>query len=128
MAAAKVDMTLLPPILECPTETPSNNNVADTGPLMNAASNASSSNQSSASTVMSKSKTKFQPSGTKNGRNLCALRWLKQVDANGDKDDFRAYYDKTLTKTQREAYDVEAKQLVATNGWTKAAIKCGTLY
>jgi len=30
------------------------------------------------------------------------LRWLKQVNANGQKEDFRAYYDQVLTPTQRE--------------------------
>jgi len=57
------------------------------------------------------------------------LRWLKQVNANGQKEDFRAYYDKALTPAQREvcriysyrqvtneiksqAYDKEAKELV----------------
>lgn len=56
------------------------------------------------------------------------LRWLKQVDANGQKDDFREYYDKILTRARREAYDKEAKQLVETNNWTKTIIERGTLH
>jgi len=57
------------------------------------------------------------------------LRWLKQVNANGQKEDFCAYYDQVLTPTQREvciicfffpsthkaiqSYNKEAKQLVS---------------
>ncbi|KIK21610.1 hypothetical protein PISMIDRAFT_12229 [Pisolithus microcarpus 441] len=54
--------------------------------------------------------------------------WLKQVDTNGQKDDFRKYYDKTLTHAQRKAYDKEAKQLIETNSWTKAVIEQGILH
>ncbi|KAI5993976.1 hypothetical protein EDD15DRAFT_2367088 [Pisolithus albus] len=92
------------------------------------ASVASSVDESKAGTQLTKAKAKLRPSGTKNGRNLCMLRWLKQVDANGQKDDFRNYYDKTLTHAQREAYDTEAKQLVETNNWTKAIIERGALH
>ncbi|KAI6018269.1 hypothetical protein BKA83DRAFT_4496653 [Pisolithus microcarpus] len=95
---------------------------------MNTSSDASGGGKSSASTLPAKSKVKLQPSGTKNGWNLCMLRWLKQVDANGQKDDFREYYDKMLTQAQHEAYDKEAKQLVKTNDWTKTIIERGTLH
>ncbi|KAI6040958.1 hypothetical protein EDC04DRAFT_2602012 [Pisolithus marmoratus] len=73
-------------------------------------------------------KSKFRPSGTKNGQNLCIMQWLKQVNANGQKEEFHAYYDKTLTVTQQEDYDNEAKQLVKDNGWVKAIIENGKLY
>ncbi|KAI5990767.1 hypothetical protein EDD15DRAFT_2369542 [Pisolithus albus] len=73
-------------------------------------------------------RTKFRPSGTKNGQNLCILRWLKQVNTNGQKEEFRVYYEKTLTATQREDYDNEAKQLVKDNGWVKAVIENGKVY
>ncbi|KAI6016304.1 hypothetical protein BKA83DRAFT_4497931 [Pisolithus microcarpus] len=73
-------------------------------------------------------RTKFRPSGTKNGRNLCILRWLKQVNANSQKEEFCVYYEKTLTATQQEDYDNEAKQLVKDNGWVKAIIKNSKLY
>ncbi|KAI6009039.1 hypothetical protein EDC04DRAFT_2906804 [Pisolithus marmoratus] len=73
-------------------------------------------------------KSKFRPLGTKNGQNLCIMRWLKQVNANGQKEEFCAYYDKTLTVTQQEDYDNEAKQLVKDNGWVKAVIENGKLY
>ncbi|KAI5988733.1 hypothetical protein EDD15DRAFT_2198823 [Pisolithus albus] len=78
-------------------------------------------------------RTKFRPSGTKNGRNLCILWWLKQVNANGQKEEFHVYYEKTLTATQREDYNNEAKQLISDiqvkdNGWVKAVIENGKVY
>lgn len=75
----------------------------------------------------SKTRTKFRPSGTKNGRNLCIIGWLKHIDKEGTKDEFRVYYNK-LTKAQREAYDEEAKDLVEKNSWVKATIEKGTLH
>ncbi|KIM54112.1 hypothetical protein SCLCIDRAFT_31361 [Scleroderma citrinum Foug A] len=60
--------------------------------------------------------------------NLCMLRWLKQVNANRQKDEFRAYYNKVLIPAQREAYNKEAKELVDTNGWSKVVIETGKLY
>ncbi|KAI5991185.1 hypothetical protein EDD15DRAFT_2369104 [Pisolithus albus] len=85
----------------------------------------------------SKTRTKFRPSGTKNGR------WLKHIDKEGTKDEFQVYYNK-LTKAQREAsqiyvilpsahtrlqaYDEEAKDLVEKNSWVKATIEKGTLH
>ncbi|KAI6037936.1 hypothetical protein EDC04DRAFT_2604362 [Pisolithus marmoratus] len=109
-AAAKVKITPLPPVPEPPVK-------SDPMPFC----------VSEGETPMDK-KSKFRPSGTKNGRNLCIMRWLKQVNANGQKEEFRTYYDKTLTVTQREDYDNEAKQLVKDNGWVKAVIENGKLY
>ncbi|KAG1881012.1 uncharacterized protein F5891DRAFT_1204281 [Suillus fuscotomentosus] len=45
------------------------------------------------------SKAKMRPGNTKNGRNLCALRWLKQTKRSGTTDEFNAYYG-TLTSDQ----------------------------
>lgn len=128
LAAAKVNATPVPPVLECSIKTPPNHNITEARPSTNTPSDASGGGESSASTLPTKSKAKLRPSGTKNGRNLCMLRWLKQVDANGQKDDFREYYDKILTRARREAYDKEAKQLVETNNWTKTIIERGTLH
>ncbi|KIO07301.1 hypothetical protein M404DRAFT_23791 [Pisolithus tinctorius Marx 270] len=74
------------------------------------------------------SKKKFQPSGTKNRCNLCILRWLKHVNPNSKKEQFCFYYDKTLTATQHEEYNKEAKQLVQDNAWVKAVIENGNLH
>ncbi|KAI5981842.1 hypothetical protein EDD15DRAFT_2203594 [Pisolithus albus] len=71
----------------------------------------------------SKARTKLRPSSNKNGR------WLKQVKPDGDKDEYRNYYDRTLHQQQREAYDKEAKELVEKNCWVvKAVIENGNLY
>ena len=51
------------------------------------------------------------------------LRWLRQVNANGQKDDFHAYYDQVLyhlflfasTYKTIQSYNNEAKQLVSHN-------------
>ncbi|KAG1744283.1 hypothetical protein EDB19DRAFT_2037989 [Suillus lakei] len=63
-------------------------------------------------------KAKMRPSQTKNGRNLCALRWLKQTKLNGTTDKFNAYYN-SLTSTQRTEYDQDTANLVASNTWNK---------
>ncbi|KAJ8581990.1 hypothetical protein M405DRAFT_938003 [Rhizopogon salebrosus TDB-379] len=53
---------------------------------------------------------KMRPSATTNGRNLCALYWLKN-------DEFRIYYG-ALTPDQHKQYEDEATQLVANNSWS----------
>ncbi|KAG1832617.1 hypothetical protein DFJ58DRAFT_847955 [Suillus subalutaceus] len=65
-----------------------------------------------------KAKGKMRPSQTKNGRNLCAHRWLKQIKTNGTTDEFGVYY-MGLAENQRTAYDKEAAELVATDKWDK---------
>ncbi|KIO06842.1 hypothetical protein M404DRAFT_24516 [Pisolithus tinctorius Marx 270] len=107
-AAAKVKTSPVPPIPDSPVERES------VPPCVSQAEDAS--------------KKKFRPSGTKNGRNLCILRWLKRVNPNSKKEEFRFYYDKTLTATQCEEYDKEAKQLVQDNTWVKAVIENGNLH
>lgn len=69
---------------------------------------------------------KMRPSPTKNGRNLCALRWLKQLKVVGTTEEFCAYYG-NLTPEQRKGYEEEAAALVATDTWTKAVSE-GRLY
>lgn len=116
-AAARVKITALPP----PPKDESK--VAGTSEL--AAETESKGRPEAGSS--SKNRTKFRPSGTKNGRNLCIIRWLKHVNKEGTKDEFRMYYDK-LSKTQHEAYNKEAKDLVEKNTWVKATIENGILH
>ncbi|KAI6018653.1 hypothetical protein BKA83DRAFT_4496145 [Pisolithus microcarpus] len=52
---------------------------------------------------------------------------VKIMNMNGQKEDFCAYYE-TLTATQCEDYDNEAKQLVKDNGQVKAIIENGKLH
>ncbi|KAI6032247.1 hypothetical protein BKA83DRAFT_18869 [Pisolithus microcarpus] len=63
-------------------------------------------------------KAKMRPGAAKNARNLCALRWLKQVSTNGTTEDFRMYWD-SLTAQQREDYRLEAEGLEAEGKWVK---------
>lgn len=68
--------------------------------------------------VDAKKVSKMRPGAAKNARNLCALRWLKQVSKNGTTEEFRVYWD-ALTATQREDYRIEAEQLEKEGLWTK---------
>ncbi|KAI5991951.1 hypothetical protein EDD15DRAFT_2368719 [Pisolithus albus] len=75
-------------------------------------------------------KIKMRPGAAKNARNLCAHRWLKQVNTNGTTEDFRTYWD-SLTPRQREDYRVEAERLEGEGKWTKPsdAVVCnGTMH
>ncbi|KAG2738140.1 hypothetical protein P692DRAFT_201874207 [Suillus brevipes Sb2] len=45
---------------------------------------------------------KFRPSATKNGRNLCAHRWLKVLAPNGTSGDFKTYWN-ALSKDSQQA-------------------------
>ncbi|KIK43072.1 hypothetical protein CY34DRAFT_804242 [Suillus luteus UH-Slu-Lm8-n1] len=56
----------------------------------------------------------FRPAAIKNGRNLCAHRWLKQLMPNGSSQDFKVYRD-SLEKTHQASYDIKASNLVSTN-------------
>lgn len=73
-----------------------------------------------------KAKGKMRPSQTRNGRNLCAHRWLKQIKTNGTTDEFGVYY-MSLAENQRTAYDNEVTDLVAANKWDKT-IGQGRMY
>ncbi|KAG1726379.1 hypothetical protein EDB19DRAFT_1914633 [Suillus lakei] len=57
-----------------------------------------------------KAKGKMHPSQTRNGHNLCAHRWLKQIKMNGTTDKFGVYY-MSLTENQHTAYDKEVTDL-----------------
>ncbi|KAG2110474.1 hypothetical protein BD769DRAFT_1674633 [Suillus cothurnatus] len=72
------------------------------------------------------SKGKMRPTQTKNGRNLCAHRWLKQVESNKTTEEFCVYYG-DLSADQRKQYDTEAAELVANNAWDKKVYE-GTLH
>lgn len=72
-------------------------------------------------------KAKMRPGPTKNGRNLCAHRWRKQVQSSGSTEEFQQYYN-GLTAEQRKAYDDDATALVASNNWDAKSICNGTLH
>ncbi|KAG1758624.1 hypothetical protein EDD22DRAFT_849864 [Suillus occidentalis] len=54
---------------------------------------------------------KFRPGMSKNGRSLCAHRWLRQVGSNGSSANFRIYWS-GLTKEKQLAYETDALKLV----------------
>ncbi|KAG2740200.1 hypothetical protein P692DRAFT_20822824 [Suillus brevipes Sb2] len=81
-----------------------------------------------AAAMSSKKGVKMRPGPKKNARNLCAFRWLKQVNAAGSTNEFNLYYSK-LNEVQINSYDTEAKQLERDAGWTKNSdIADGSLY
>ncbi|KAI5991400.1 hypothetical protein EDD15DRAFT_2197400 [Pisolithus albus] len=73
------------------------------------------------------SKAKMRPGPAKNGRNLCAHRWCKQVQSSGSTEEFQKYYN-SLTATQRMEYDNEAIALATSSTWDTKSICNGTLY
>ncbi|KAG8216466.1 hypothetical protein J3R82DRAFT_6573 [Butyriboletus roseoflavus] len=99
LSEAKVDMPKLP---ELPTVTPSSKLTQ-------------SDKNSEQESKKRQTKGRMRIPSEKNGRNLCARRWLKQVnkDGPGTKDEFEEYW-WTLTKEQRTAYDTEAQSIVCT--------------
>ncbi|KAI6041824.1 hypothetical protein EDC04DRAFT_2601466 [Pisolithus marmoratus] len=75
-------------------------------------------------------KGRMRPGPAKNGRNLCAYRWRKQVPSNGMTEEFQKYY-LSLTSAQQQAvqaYDAEATALAASNNWDTKTICNGTLH
>ncbi|KAG2109537.1 hypothetical protein DEU56DRAFT_985454 [Suillus clintonianus] len=64
----------------------------------------------------------FRPATTKNGRNLCAHRWLKQLAPNGYSRDFKLYWD-SLGKDRQEKYETDAKKLISDGIWTGSTVK-----
>ncbi|KAL4078772.1 hypothetical protein V8B97DRAFT_2003088 [Scleroderma yunnanense] len=66
-------------------------------------------------------------SPTKNGWNLCALRWKRTLNSKCTTEEFQSYYG-SLTLEQCKAYDDEAAKLVASDAWVKDAISNGTVY
>ncbi|KAG2755105.1 hypothetical protein P692DRAFT_20815725 [Suillus brevipes Sb2] len=63
---------------------------------------------------------KMRPGSTKNGRNLCALRWIKQTNKNGTTDEFKLYWN-TLATAQQDEYQAEAERLDSAGAWKKAS-------
>ncbi|KAG2029412.1 hypothetical protein BDR03DRAFT_987771 [Suillus americanus] len=82
---------------------------AVTGMPVSTASNSKDTTTAPTNTTNTK---KFRPATTKNGRNLCAHCWLKQLMPNGFSQDFKVYWD-SLEKTRQASYDIEASNLVA---------------
>ncbi|KAI6106488.1 hypothetical protein EDD17DRAFT_1755225 [Pisolithus thermaeus] len=72
-------------------------------------------------------KAKMRPGPTKNGHNLCAHHWCKQVQLGGSTEEFQQYYN-GLTAGQRKAYDDEATALTTSNNWDAKNICNGTLH
>ncbi|KAI6024791.1 hypothetical protein BKA83DRAFT_4124647 [Pisolithus microcarpus] len=72
-------------------------------------------------------KAKMHPGPTKNGRNLCAHRWRKQVQSSGSTEEFQRYFN-DLTAAQQQAYDDEAAALVRNSKWDTKSICNGTLH
>ncbi|KAG1905033.1 uncharacterized protein F5891DRAFT_1183702 [Suillus fuscotomentosus] len=130
LAASKVQLPPLP-LGPAPPPLPSAPNGANSeSTTQNHASLpiADNVNVSKAATGSTKSgaKGKMCPSSTKNGRNLCAQRWLKTLKTNGTTKEFCSYYG-DLTPAQRKAYDDESASLVANKSWNKTAYN-GTIY
>ncbi|KAG1866999.1 hypothetical protein C8R48DRAFT_772188 [Suillus tomentosus] len=130
LAASKVQLPPLP-LGPAPPPLPSAPNGANSeSTTQNHASLpiADNVNVSKAATGSTKSgaKGKMRPSSTKNGRNLCAQRWLKTLKTNGTTEEFCSYYG-DLTPAQRKAYDDESASLVANKSWNKTAYD-GTIY
>ncbi|KAG2049731.1 hypothetical protein BDR06DRAFT_1011813, partial [Suillus hirtellus] len=68
-------------------------------------------------------KKKMRPGSAKNARNLCALRWLKQVKtASGTTDEFCLYW-AALTSAQQDEYKADAERLQSAGLWTKGSDK-----
>ncbi|KAI6011235.1 hypothetical protein BKA83DRAFT_4502797 [Pisolithus microcarpus] len=72
-------------------------------------------------------KAKMRLGPAKNGRNLCAHRWRKQVQSSGSTEEFQKYYN-GLTAAQRMEYDNEAIALATSSTWDAKSICNGTLY
>ncbi|KAG1735429.1 hypothetical protein EDB19DRAFT_1830268 [Suillus lakei] len=130
LAASKVQLPPLPFGPTPPILPPTPNGADSELTTQNHAglSTADDARTSKTTTVSTKSGTKgkMRPSGTKNGRNLCAQRWLKRLKTNGTTEEFCAYYG-DLMPAQRKLYDDESASLVANKSWNKTAFD-GTMY
>ncbi|KAI6039612.1 hypothetical protein EDC04DRAFT_2603042 [Pisolithus marmoratus] len=76
------------------------------------------------------SKGRMCPGPAKNGCNLCAYHWCKQVPLNGMTKEFQKYY-LGLTSAQQQvvqAYDADATALAASNNWDMKTICNSTLH
>lgn len=61
---------------------------------------------------------KMRPGPKKNGRNLCALRWLKQLNTKGTTKEFDSYWC-ALSTAQKDEYQAEAERLESAGQWQK---------
>lgn len=112
LAAVGTLIPPLPPSIDPPLKAPLANDSADSKGKKGKADDFASGKGTS------KTSKKMRPSPTRNGRNLCALRWLKQIKTDGTTEEFCLYY-VDLTAEQRKNYDDEASALVASNTWVK---------
>ncbi|KAG2737255.1 hypothetical protein P692DRAFT_20883758, partial [Suillus brevipes Sb2] len=116
-------------------EAPSQTSIANvTGPPESIASQSAptallSSDNGPDNSVSSKKVVKMRPGPRKNGRNLCAFRWLKQVSVGGGSTkEFNVYYSQ-LGAEQIKLYDTEAVRLEQAKLWTKNGdIADGTMH
>ncbi|KAG2113387.1 hypothetical protein DEU56DRAFT_919716 [Suillus clintonianus] len=77
---------------------------------------------STSAIVESISGKRFRPGTSKNGRSLCAHRWLKQIaTTNGSSADFRIYWS-GLTKDKQLAYETDALKLVSDDIWNRNTV------
>ncbi|KAG1719623.1 uncharacterized protein EDB91DRAFT_1089239 [Suillus paluster] len=83
------------------------------------------------SVVKTEGKKKMRPGATKNAQNLCAWRWLKQVnDMSGTTEEFCVYW-AALATAQQDEYKADAERLQSAGTWTKGsdcAVCDGALY
>ncbi|KAG2039118.1 hypothetical protein BDR03DRAFT_952900 [Suillus americanus] len=70
---------------------------------------------------------KMRPGPKENGRNLCALRWLKQINTNGTTEEFGDYFDK-LTPAQVKNYSDEVNTLLKNSMWNRTTVSEGMIY
>ncbi|KAF9232039.1 hypothetical protein BU15DRAFT_81694 [Melanogaster broomeanus] len=71
----------------------------------------------------------WRPGTKKDGKTLCAVRWLKQTQIGGTGTEFKSYYDKLLNAKQRKEYHDEAQILVSAGKWTTDTDVCdGPVY
>ncbi|KAG1841460.1 hypothetical protein C8R48DRAFT_781368 [Suillus tomentosus] len=101
-AAMTVKLLPLPP---SPSPIPAASSPLDPAPNDSAITKASAATK--AKLVKAK---KMCPGPKENGQNLCALRWLRQINTNGTTNEFGDYFDK-LTPTQVKNYSDEANTL-----------------
>ncbi|KAI6094305.1 hypothetical protein EDD16DRAFT_1524376 [Pisolithus croceorrhizus] len=75
-------------------------------------------------------KMKMHPGLTKNGCNLCAHHWHKQVQSGRSTEEFQQYYNGLSAEQQKimQAYDDEATALTTSNNWDTKNICNRTLH
>ncbi|KAG0694982.1 hypothetical protein DFH29DRAFT_880325 [Suillus ampliporus] len=98
-ASTSTAMTIMSAVLTSSTATPT--------PTTSSGTSASASKGS-----------KICPGPKKNGRNLCALRWLKQLNTKGTTKEFDSYWCARLA-AQKDKYQAEAERLESAGQWQK---------